>query len=395
MHSVHGVRRTFVRLRRDERGISTILLSVGCAAFLAATTLAIDVGMFMVARSQAQNAADAGALAGATALVFNSYTDRSTSSPAVQGAISTAQANQVIYEAPSIGTADVTFPNDPSGQPTRVQVQVFRTTGRNNAIPTLMGAFFGVSTVDVTATATAEASPANAMTCVRPFTIPDRWVENVTPPWTTSSTFDRYYTSGPKKGQLMTPLADAYPPVGDPAYDGYRMPRDVGLLLTLRAGTGNNIEPTMYYSWAMPSNTGADDYRGNIAGCNPAVVHLSDPMTQEPGDMTGPTNQGVDDLIAQDPNAYWDTVCNCVKGSAYGASPRVFPIPLFDPDYYQSGKVNGRNASLKVANWIGFFLVTRNGNNVTGRITPVLGIVDASAGPAPAGAFPRAIRLVQ
>jgi Flp pilus assembly protein TadG len=388
------MRRKFVWQRRDERGISTILMSVGCAAFLAATTLAIDVGMFMVARSQAQNAADAGALAGATALVFNSYTDRSTSGPAVQGAISTAQANMVMNEAPSIGTADVTFPNDPTGQPTRVQVQVFRTAGRSNAIPTLMGAFFGVSTVDMTAGATGEASPANAMTCVRPFTIPDRWVENRNPAWTTASTFDRYYTNGPNKGQVMSP-ADAYPTATDPAYDGYRMPRDIGLLLTLRAGTGNNIEPTMYYSWSMPSNTGADDYRGNISGCNPTVVHQNDPITQEPGDMVGPTNEGIDDLIAQDPNAYWDAVCNCVKGSAVGASPRVFPIPLFDPDYYQSGKVNGRNATLKVANWIGFFVVQRVGNNITGRITPVLGILDPNAGPAPAGAFPRAIRLVQ
>ncbi|MBI3493163.1 MAG: hypothetical protein HY047_15495 [Acidobacteria bacterium] len=383
------------RLRHDQRGLSTILLSVGCAAFLAATTLAIDVGMFMVARSQAQNAADAGALAGATALVFNSYTDRSTTGPAVQGAINTAQANLVIGAAPSIGTADVTFPNDPAGQPDRVQVQIFRTADRSNAIPTLMGAFFGVSTVDVWATATAEASPANAETCVKPFTIPDRWVENVTPPWTTSSTFDRYDTTGPNKGQVMTPLADAYPTPSDPGYDGYRVPRDVGLLLTLRAGTGNNIEPTMYYSWAMPSNTGADDYRNNISSCNPTVVTPGDLMTQEPGDMTGPTDQGIDDLIAQDPNAYWDTTCNCVQGSAFGKSPRVFPIPLFDPDYYQSGKINGRNATLKVANWIGFFVVTRSGNNVTGRITPILGIVDPSAGPAPAGAFPRAIRLVQ
>ena len=37
-------------------------------------------------------------------------------------------------------------------------------------------------------------------------------------------------------------------------------------------------------------------------------------------------------------------------------SPRVFPIPLYDPNYYETGKLNGRNADLKVANWIGFFL---------------------------------------
>jgi hypothetical protein len=41
---------------------------------LSASMLAIDVGMFMNARAQAQNAADAGAHAGATALAFNSFT---------------------------------------------------------------------------------------------------------------------------------------------------------------------------------------------------------------------------------------------------------------------------------------------------------------------------------
>jgi hypothetical protein len=248
---------------------------------------------------------------------------------------------------------------------------------------------FNVPTVNITATATAEASPANAMTCVKPFAIPDRWLENKTPPWTTGSTFDRY----DNKGNVIA-NADVYVPAGQAGYAGYNATRDKGTLLTLRAGTGNNIEPTMYYSWAMPSNTGADDYSGNISGCNTTIVHWGDAMTQEPGDMTGPTNAGIDDLIARDPNAYWDTGKNEVH-SSLNPSPRVFPIPLYDPDYYQSGKVNGRNATLKVANWIGFFVVARNGNQVTGRITPILGVIDNNAGPAPTGSFPVAIRLVK
>ena len=43
---------------------------MGMMAFLSASMLAIDVGMLMTARNQAQNSADAGALAGATALVY-------------------------------------------------------------------------------------------------------------------------------------------------------------------------------------------------------------------------------------------------------------------------------------------------------------------------------------
>jgi Flp pilus assembly protein TadG len=376
------------RLARDERGMSFIFVGLGFMAFLAATTLAIDVGMFMTARSQSQNAADAGALAGATALAFDSFDDRSTGGPAVQSAVNTSVANNVIGTPPSTVPADVTFPVGPTGA-NRVKVNVFRSAPRSNAIPTLMGTLFGVPTVDVSATATAEASPANAMTCVKPFTIPDRWIENQNPPWTTSSTFDRY----DNKGNVI-PNADVYIPAGQPGYVGYNSSTDKGLELTIRAGTGNNIDPTMYFSWSMPSNTGADDYRGNISGCNTSLIHFGDPETQEPGDMTGPTNQGIDDLIAQDPAAYWDTALNQVH-STLNPSPRVFPIPLFDPDYYQSGKVNGRNATLRVANWIGFFVESRSGNQVTGRITPILGVIDNNAGPAPAGTFPVAIRLVQ
>jgi Flp pilus assembly protein TadG len=375
-------------LRRDERGMSFVFVGLGFMAFVAASTLAIDVGMFMTARSQAQNAADAGALAGATALAFNDFDDRSAGGPAVQSAVNTALANTVIGSAPSATPADVSFPTGPTGN-NRVKVNVYRTGARSNAIPTLIGPLFSVPTVDIAATATAEASPANAMTCVKPFAIPDKWIENKNPPWTTDSTFDRY----DNKGNVL-PNADVYIPAGQPGYSGYNPTRDKGTLLTLRAGTGNNIEPSMYFSWAMPSNTGADDYELNISGCNTSVVHWGDPMTQEPGDMTGPTNQGIDELIAKDPNAYWDTAKNEVHTSM-NPSPRVFPIPLYDPDYYQIGKINGRNATLKVANWIGFFVVARNGNQVTGRITPILGVIDNNAGPAPTGVFPMAIRLVQ
>ena len=73
------MRRTLDRLHRDERGMSFVFVGLGFMSFMAATTLAIDVGMFMTARSQAQTSADAAALSGAIALVFNDYSNRSAS----------------------------------------------------------------------------------------------------------------------------------------------------------------------------------------------------------------------------------------------------------------------------------------------------------------------------
>ena len=45
-------------LRRDEKGVTLIIVGASFMALLAATTLAIDVGMFMMARSEAQKKAD-------------------------------------------------------------------------------------------------------------------------------------------------------------------------------------------------------------------------------------------------------------------------------------------------------------------------------------------------
>jgi Flp pilus assembly protein TadG len=378
-------------LRRNERGAALLYITVGFMAFFAATALAIDVGMLMTARGQAQTAADAGALAGAVALAIDDFDDRSATGPAVLAAMNTALENDVLKEAVSVEPADVTFPVAPSGESNRVRVAVFRTAERNNPLSTFIMSVFGMSEADISARATAEAAPANAMSCVKPFTIPDRWVENSDPPWTPDSTFDRYDNQG-----NLLPNADEYIPRGQPGYNGYDAIADKGTLLMIRAGTGNNVAPSFYFSWAMPGGSGGSWYRDNIAGCSSYLFHLDEQMTAEPGNMVGPTTQGIDDLIAQDPTAYWDDDTNSVHSPFGQHSPRVFPIPLYNTEVYVSGKVSGRNADLQMANWLGFYVEGRNGNNIYGRITPILGTIDGNAGPAPDdGVFPRAVRLVE
>jgi Flp pilus assembly protein TadG len=382
------MRARFQHLKRDERGVTLIVVGGGFLALMAATTLAIDVGMFMMARSQAQNAADAGALAGAVALVFNDYNDRSASGPAVQSAISAAQSNHVVNGTVSVTPADVTFPVGPNGN-NRVQVVVRRTSERGNAVPTLIGPMLGVPTVDISAVATAEASPANAETCVMPFTIPDKWTEKQTPNWDATDTFDMY----DNKGNLLA-NPDVYVPPGQPGATGYRPDVDRGLQLILKSNNQNKTAPSFYNPWDLPGSTGASDYRNNIATCNTNIIAIGDQMNTEPGNMVGPTAQGTADLIARDPNAYWDTFCSCVKGSQFGKSPRVAIVPLYDPVYYENGKHNGNNASLRVANYLGFFIEGMQGQQVVGRITPISGLIKGGV-PSSAAAFPMAIRLVQ
>jgi len=383
--------------------MSLVFVGFGMMAFVGASMLAIDVGMLMTARSQAQNSADAGALAGATAMVYDSFTDRSAGGPAVTNAIRGSQMNNVMGVQVSVTPGDVTFPMNPStGASDRVAVTVRRTTSRGNPVATLIARYFGMATADIGATAIAEASPANAMDCVKPFTIPDKWIEKNSPPWNSlTSTYDAF----DKKGN---PIAnpDLYIPAynddgtTNPNYTGYRMfpatpggPTDVGTHLTIRAGTGNNISPSFYFSLAMTDDTGGSDYRWNIANCNTTHYKWGDVLVQEPGSMMGPTTQGIEELIAKDSSARYNTSTQKVD-SVYGNhSPRVFPIPLYDPIFYDSGKRTGRVANIKMANWICFFADTVSGNDIQGILVPCIGVYD-KGGPAPNVFLPKTIRLI-
>jgi hypothetical protein len=391
------------KLARNEEGFSLVFVATGFLAFLAVSMLAIDVGMLMTSRAQAQNSADASALAGATALVFDNWDDRTPSGPAVQNALTAARANQVMSGTVAIAPADVQFLTDPAGISDRVKSTVYRDAAHGNPMSTLIAQYFGIATVDISATATAEASSANSETCVLPFTVPDKWTEKsdgtgtADGPWDPSKTYDQWYTKGSNQnGGVALPNPDVYVPPGQTGYTGYDPVADKGLELVLKSNNQNKVSPSIYNPWDLPGSTGGNDYRNNIAHCNSAIVSIGDFLVPETGNMVGPTQSGTTDLIAQDPNAYWDTSCNCVKGSAYGKSPRIGIVPLYNPTVYADGQQSGKSQpQLQVTNYLGFFIESvTSGGDVMGRITPVGGIYLANLGPS-TGAFPKVIRLVQ
>jgi hypothetical protein len=394
------------RLKSDQRGFSFVFVGVGFMAFLAASTLAIDVGMLMTARSQAQNSADAGALAGATALVFNDFNDHTAAGPAVAGAISAARANAVIGAAPSVGPADVTFPfNAATSQFDTVEVTVYRTGARTNPVNTLMGRLFGTSVADVSAVARAAAYPANEVSCVLPWTVPDKWIEKgcggASCAFDPSETFNQYETQGNHDNVgLPLPNPDIYIPPGQPNPTGYEAEADRGMQIVLKPGNQNNVTPSMYNAWDINGVTGADAYSENISSCNPGWIKNDQAMPPETGNMVGPTKQGTEALIDQDPTAVWDGACNkgrgCVKNSKFKVSPRIRAIPLYDPAVYAQDQHSGKAwPQLKVVNFLGFFIESVDGNSqVTGRIVPLLGKYSAGT-PSATGGFARAIMLVK
>lgn len=372
-------------LRHDERGMSLIIVGVGMMAFMAAGMLAVDVGMLMTSRGQAQNAADAGAFAGAIALAYNDYADRSASGPAVTGAIAAARANAVMNQPVSITAADVEFPNDPSGEPNRVAVTVRRTAARGNPLSTFMAGIFGVASADIGATATAESVKANAESCVKPWAIPDKWQEIQTPTWDTSDTF----TAFPANPSVFP---DKFRDVTRTTYSGYG-PTSVGLPIRLTPQVDNTIDPDMYYALRLPGAVGEADFVSNIEGCSSSKMKIGDALTVESGATTNDTVQAVTDLIARDPGAYWNSASNRVI-SSQNPSPRTVVVPVYDPLYFDQGKQAGNFTQIRISNFVGFFIDRVEGDDVIGRIVPVAGLLD-SGGPAPIGSFARAIRLVQ
>jgi hypothetical protein len=105
-------------------------------------------------------------------------------------------------------------------------------------------------------------------------------------------------------------------------------------------------------------------------------------------------------LINEDLGAYWDSTCNggvgCVKGSAFPTSPRVRPVPLYNPLLYAQDQHSGKSSpTLQIVNYLGFFIErVTGGGDVTGRITPIMG-KPTGGGPPPVGMFARAIVLVK
>ena len=112
--------------------------------------------------------------------------------------------------------------------------------------------------------------------------------------------------------------------------------------------------------------------------------------------MTGPTKQGMDDLIAKDPERLLGQRQR-TRWSAPGAEPARHRDSAVRSGLSTTGQAQ-RHATptLKFVNYLGFFIERMQGNDVVGRITPIGGLREGSRhGPAPAGLYPKAIRLVQ
>lgn len=379
-----------VERSRGERGAMLVQGAIIFLGLLAVTTFVVDYGMLWVARHQAQNSADAAALAGAASLAYDSMQDRSNSGPAKQAALRLALVNTVIGQSPNINVNDITFPQCPDDGTWRcIRVNVYRNEQRGNPLPMIFGRIVGLGAHGVRATATAKAAVGNASNCLKPWVIPDRWQENSSP---VNATFDKYVKNGNTISTIPNP--DEYiPSVKDVTMgSGYNTENDLGSLLTLKAGGPSEaIQPGWYYPIDLPLPPdggfvpGGDQYRTNIFNCTSWPVGVGDTVVAENGNMVGPTAQGVRELIALDPYATWNTETKTVENSCAQArinpcgpiSPRSVAIAMVDPDALSKSmlETGGKNITLRVVNILGFFINSMDGGGaVTGYLTPIPGL---------------------
>ena len=168
--------RQFMRPFDNSRGVAAVMVALTLTVLLAMGAAAIDIGHALVARNELQNAADAAALAGARTLgiAYEGMTpaqmaiytltggDRAAIVAAAQttSALNHAAAVNVSVNAAEVqvglwNSATKTF-SPTANQPRSVRVVTHRDGSVNGPISTFLANVVGMSSVNVSAAATAE-----------------------------------------------------------------------------------------------------------------------------------------------------------------------------------------------------------------------------------------------
>lgn len=382
---------------RPRPGQSLAFVAVALVALLAVLGLVIDLGRAFTAHGEAQRAADAAALAGASA--FLEHDAGEAAAPARDRALEFALRNAIRNIA--IDSAEVAVEVIPSEARVRVRI-------RRAGIPTWFARLFGVDSMAVSAAAAAEAAATGSAKCVKPFTIPDAWSDadddaNGNGIWddgeiwvygdAAGDRYQRFDTGAPDETGYGGPFRN-----GRLDGEGKQYENDYGRRIVLKhTDPQNSGISSIFQPWVIPgSDPGAADYRENIATCNTTPIDLGVEyeIDVKTGDMVGPTEQGMDRLIELDPDAYWDEATNTVKGSRYANwmdSPRIVIVPLYDPaEINKPGKT-----SISFNNFALFFIEEQatQKDPITGRF---LYFTQGIGGNAPAsGSLVKFLRLVE
>jgi len=320
---------------KRERGIAVLFVALFLLVALWFVSMAIDVGKVMAARTELQAAADAAALAGASAIdPVTGVIDQPLAKVRAAAAAAGNKAYQSV-ETPIVinPEVDVEFP-----QPDQVKVTVKRTEATGNPVVLHFAQTFGLPSIGVQADATAEAQELNSI-C-----------------------------------EGLAPFAPTNPP------GGVGFTTDCASTYTLKVGAGNSTQGNFQLLDYPDCNE--DDFTGGGAAAvyeytkngYQCCLGIGDEMVlTAPGNKVGPFKSALQER--------WDTDTD-QSASCYqeytGNQSRVFLTPIVD-----TFDVNGAKY-VRIVKFAAFFLRERPGgdmvqNGVTGQFIKY--IAPGEAGP--------------
>lgn len=379
------------RVVGDARGAVALFVVLGIVVFVGMMALAVDLGMMMTARTEAQRTADGAALAGAASLI----TLPGDETRARLWAKQWATMNPVRKQTIALRDQDIEVFND------TVRVTVLRTTDYGGPVATIFARLVGIDNVDIAASAAAEATEMGVSTdCLLPIAIPLPWINGEDPP---DPEFDPDYDTV----------------IPDPTLEW----GDHIVLKPSQGGQGGDpeatrIQPGFWDLWLPESFSGVPPIRERILDCfydeageGDPLVDSTDELYRESGNMQT-LARTFEELIQANSDHTWlwkdennPSLGGCVVvgpgvtscDNALGESPRWRPVPAFDPNYYTQ---QGSGPHFPVDRIIGVWIDSTNVDyvspgqvNVYATIVPISGV--AVGGGATSGPTIKALRLVE
>ena len=357
----------------NERGYVIVTTALLLVVILGFGALAIDVGLLYSACTSAQRAADAAALAGAFTFVANPSAPQP--STAYDHAMSTALSNNIL--STPLTAPEVTVNIDVANQ--RATVDIARAEG------TFFARALGRDSADIAVRAVAETSiDAVATFCAKPWFVPNTVVSN-------QSACDACAA-----GEVLVDagVVTAY---GE---------AQIGMSFSVKPQNPQQaMQPGQFYALRMGDSAGGNDYRTNIATCPADVLTCQQTYGLEPGNMIGPTIQGVNDLTGTPPDVfvsmgqYQDS-----QGYISNTSQSLIIAPLWDtcntagfcPDNRLPD--GGATAQITVVGFALLFIDGVHGNNVMAHLLGVFGcgsITGPPLGTEETGPYSVLVRLVR
>jgi Putative Flp pilus-assembly TadE/G-like len=365
--------------RNRQRGSALFTVAVALIAFIGLMGLAIDLVSLYLGKSEAQRAADAAALAGATVFVSSGCTSNSAGCGAAQTAATTqaltvGKLNLVGGATPTIPNGNVSFDLSHAGDPL-ITVVV------NATMPTYFMKLFGVTSANVSSTATAEAfnpsgtanGPTFCVSCLKPFLVPNCDPNHAAPA-------NGSCAAGGNSGGAFINAN------GSIANPGVAPAGIIGQSWQLHTSQG----PSHWFEVAFDCSQSGSAFQAAVKTCDNSAFNCGSQLCLLDGKKVGPNNHAVCSLIgytnsnSQDCTSVDSISVNAANtppftitagagnpffasGSTITQSASVVTVPVFD-----GGATNPGNATVTIVGYLQLFIQGINHNGKDDFITATI-----------------------